>query len=111
LLILYATFSVAGTHDYFAWNRAKWQAAHDLVEVNHISPMEIDGGLEFNGWWGYDPQFRDSGGITFAGDMRHGNEYIIAMTWLPGYEVISRYSFQRWLPSGGGEIMVLRKVH
>ena len=111
IVLLYASFAVAGTHDYFAWNRAKWLAAHDLAEVAHVSPMDIDGGLEFNGWWGYDPQYRDVGGITLAGDMRHGNEYIIAMTYIPGYEVVSRYSFQRWLPAGGGEILVLRKVH
>lgn len=110
-VLLFAVFGIAGTHDYFDWNRARWQAAHDLVDVQGISPMEIDGGLEFNGWYGYDPKYRDSGGIVLLGDMRHNNEYVIAMQPLSNYEVLSRYSFQRWLPFGTGEIIVQHKVH
>jgi 4-amino-4-deoxy-L-arabinose transferase-like glycosyltransferase len=107
----FAVFAIAGTHDYFAWNRARWQAAHDLVDVQGVSAMEIDGGWEFNGWYSYEPQFRDVGGVSFAPSMRHGDEYILAMQPMSNYEVVSRYSFQRWLPWGGGEILVLREVH
>jgi hypothetical protein len=110
-IFMYAVFGVAGTHDYFDWNRARWQAVHDLVDVQSVSPMEVDGGLEFNGWYGYDPKYRDAGGITLAGDMRHNNEYVLSMQPLPDFEVLSRYSYQRWLPWGAGEIVVLHKVH
>lgn len=108
-LLLFATFAVAGTHDYFAWNRARWQAAKDLVEIKQISPLDIDGGLEFNGWYGYQPRYRHLGGVVMSTDMRHGDKYLLRMQPIGGYTAASRYAFQRWLPWGSGEIVVLEK--
>jgi 4-amino-4-deoxy-L-arabinose transferase-like glycosyltransferase len=51
LLILYSVFSISGTHEYIAWNRARWEALNYLMKEKDISPMEIDGGYEFNGWY------------------------------------------------------------
>lgn len=47
---LLALTSLAGTHEYLAWNRARWQVLGQLTEVRRIDPREIDGGIEFNGW-------------------------------------------------------------
>jgi hypothetical protein len=47
-----AWFSVAGVHDYFRWNDARWELARHaltLVEANNL-----DGGFEVNGWLNYD---------------------------------------------------------
>jgi hypothetical protein len=45
-----AALTVAATHDYLSWNRARWQALNDLMRYENVSPSEIDGGFEFNGW-------------------------------------------------------------
>ncbi len=54
-LLLYilasGVFSVAATHDYLAWNRARWRALDFLQSELKISPERIDGGFEFNGWY------------------------------------------------------------
>jgi hypothetical protein len=70
--------------------------------------MDIDGGLEFNGWWGYDPKFRSSID-RISTEMRHGDAYLLTMRNVDGYDVLSRYAFQRWLPGGSGEVVVLKK--
>jgi hypothetical protein len=46
-----AALAVAGTHDYLAWNRARWQATYDLVEKQGIPPKSIDGGFAMTGWY------------------------------------------------------------
>jgi hypothetical protein len=50
VLCLYVYFSVGASHDYMAWNRARWQALNDLTSKYNVSPTLIDGGYEFNGW-------------------------------------------------------------
>ena len=54
LTLAYGVFAVGATHDYLEWNRARWNAASDLLRRD-ISSKHINGGFEFNGWHGYDP--------------------------------------------------------
>ena len=49
LLLFMGIYSVGGTHDYLAWNKARWKAL-GFLENEHISPSKIDGGFEYNGW-------------------------------------------------------------
>jgi len=53
LIILMAIFSIISTHDYLAWNRARWQALHDLTVKENIPTTHIDGGFEFGGWYNF----------------------------------------------------------
>jgi hypothetical protein len=48
-VILYSTI---GTYNYLHWNRAKWNLANRLVNTG-ISPKDIEGGYEWNGWYVY----------------------------------------------------------
>ena len=57
LLALYAAFSVPATHDYLAWNRARWRATDFLMQAG-VTPRQIDGGYEFNGWYLYSPSYK-----------------------------------------------------
>jgi len=57
LVLVYATVAVAATHDYLAWNRARWMATRTLMEAG-VSPHQIDGGYEFNGWYLSDPNYQ-----------------------------------------------------
>jgi len=52
-LIVFGFFSITGTLDYLNWNNAKWEGTQYLLKEG-ISPNEIDGGFEFNGWYLYD---------------------------------------------------------
>lgn len=107
LLLPLGILAVAGTHDYLSWNRARWQALNELTKT--LSPMDIDGGLEFNGWYGYDPRFRESQSKSPNITMVHGRSYGVALNEIPGYSVEKRYPFDRWLPPGQGEIFVLKQ--
>jgi hypothetical protein len=107
LLAALLVFSIAGTRDYLSWNRARWQALHQLTDVDGVSPHRIDGGPEFNGprlySWDYRPQRGKS--WWWVDD----DEFIIAMGPVPGYSIHRRYPYSRWLPPGTGEIVVLHR--
>ncbi len=108
-LILLAAYGVAGTHDYLAWNRARWQALRQL-ETQGIAARQIDGGLEFNA-----PLFYVEGR---SGRGRSGrswwwvadDEYMITMGPVPGYDVAQRVPYPRWLPPGDAAMTVLHRT-
>lgn len=51
MLVLVVAFAVeaAATHDYFAWNRARWDAIRD-AEARGATASTLDGGFEYNGY-------------------------------------------------------------
>jgi len=45
-----AIFSIALMHDWLSWNEARWTLGKKAV-ASGIHPWEIEGGLEWNGWY------------------------------------------------------------
>lgn len=107
-LALYGVFAVAGTHDYLAWNRARWQAVNDLTQREHVSYRNMDGGFEFNGWYGYDPKYREKDAKSWWWVDR--DDYLISFGAVPGYVEAGRYPFERWIPLEQGSILVLKRA-
>jgi len=111
VLVVLALFSVGATRDYLAWNRARWAAADELIRQQNVPASQIDGGFEFNGWYGYDaahPRGLPEDGPTSWWWVKDA-EYVIAMGPIPGYRTVSQYDFSRLIPPGHGAIVVLRK--
>lgn len=101
-------FAVVGTHDYFAWNRARWEALHWLTDEQKIPPTSIDGGFEFNGWYTYDPTYKQEKGKSWWWVVR--DDYLIAFGPVPGFKEIRRFGYRAWFHGGDRDICVLRKV-
>jgi hypothetical protein len=106
IIAVFVLFTVAGTHDYLAWNKARWKALDYLVEERQIFPRRIDGGFEFNGWH----QNPDSPTKPIREWWVYEDDYIISFGPVPGYEEVKSYSYSRWLPIGRGNIVILRKA-
>lgn len=109
LLLVYGTFSVAATHDYLSWNRARWKALHYLTEEAQISYNNIDGGFEFNGWYEPDPAGRKKAEKSWNWLFRKFDytDYVLSFQPIKGFREIARYPFKRWLPLGKGYIYIL----
>lgn len=90
LVAVIAIFAVAGTRDYLAWNRARWQAIDYLLTEVGVPPLQIDGGYEFNG-----PR------RTIAEWERAAAPYRIAMTRLPQHRELRAFPFARLLGPDG----------
>lgn len=105
LTLAFGAFSVGATHDYLAWNRARWNAGRDLLRQG-VSSKHINGGFEFNGWYGYNPS-RPLESLESL--WTHGDEYLISFGPVNGYSEVRRYPYRRWMPWGQGRVVVLRR--
>jgi 4-amino-4-deoxy-L-arabinose transferase-like glycosyltransferase len=110
MLICYGAFTVAGTHDSLTWNRLRWQTLHTLMEEKEISPHQIDGGFEFNGWYLYDDKYEYDPTFEKSWYWVDGDDYVVSFNSLVGYKELERYPFSRWLPWGQESILVLRRT-
>ncbi len=108
IITIYGLFALGGTHDYLAWNRARWQAIADLMEKDGISFKKIDGGFEFNGWYAYDAKYHISPSKSWW--WVDNDDYVISFGPILGYREMRRYPFKRWIPPEGGNIFVLQRL-
>jgi Dolichyl-phosphate-mannose-protein mannosyltransferase len=99
--------SVGLTHDYLAWNRARWTALTALTGSGGVSPRQIDGGYEFNGLMLYDPHHAKSLDKSYWWVV--DDEYILASGPLPGYREVGRQPVDSWLPISVSSVITLRR--
>jgi hypothetical protein len=112
-----ALYGVAGTHDYMAWNRARWSLL-EAAEARGATARQIDGGFEYNAtrlaaelrtapsdeqarsgqpasvkswWWVVD------------------DEWIVAFGPLDGYSEADSREFRRWLPPRTERVLLLHR--
>jgi hypothetical protein len=102
-----AIFGVAAGHDYFAWNRSRWAAVDYLMVKQGVPPSLIDGGFEFNGWYGYDPAYRERPGLSWW--WVHDDAFLLAFGPVDGYVEVTRFPYTRLLPPGDGAVIVLQR--
>lgn len=97
-------FGIAGAHDYFRWNDARWRAV-DLAQANGARPDMIDGGYEVNGWLNYDAAMSGSRPEGCRGSCRclpraffcTDDTYMISMEVPPGRTVVATLPVSWWL--------------
>jgi hypothetical protein len=108
LLAGLAAFAVFGTKDYLARNRARWMALNDLLASGQVTPADVDGGFEFNGWYLYDPGYKEDPAKSWYWVQR--DTYLLAFGETPGWRTLKEYSYPHWLPPYAGRILVLKKA-
>jgi hypothetical protein len=118
LLAALSLYAVAGTHDWLAWNRARWSLLTGL-EASGVPADRIDGGFEYNAerlaarlatspsdaearrgqaatskswWWVVD------------------DEWVVAFGQLDGYGEASSQAWSRWLPPRPERMVLLRRT-
>lgn len=105
--LLLALFALLGTHDYLAWNRARY-AGLERLATQDVQPEQIDGGFEFNGFYRAGPMGKRSGqqkSWWFVGD----DEWAVSMHENYGYDLMFAMPYRRWLPPRLDSIWVNRR--
>lgn len=105
-LLFIAGFTLTGTHDYFSWNRARWQAIDYLTKDKNQKPNQIDGGFEYNGWHRPGPFGHRSGKSWWWVDQE---DYIVTFGGMEGFTKEKDFPYVRWLPPGVDSVYVLKK--
>jgi hypothetical protein len=103
-LVLY---SVLGTHDYLAWNRARWQALTELERSGAADFRVVDGGFEYNGLRGYDGRYKPPPEKTWW--WVRDDPYIVSFGPIAGYEPVKRYECPNTLPPGLRTVYLLHR--
>lgn len=108
-ILLVTGISAAATHDYFAWNRVRWEAIRHAESIG-ITADKLDGGFEYNGFYGYETRERASiSGKSWWWVV--DDEYVVAFSLVPGYEVAATFPVRGWLPRTPTHIILLRRPH
>lgn len=107
LTLAYGTFSVATTHDYLAWNRVRWDALNKGLAERRFTPKNMDGGFEFGGWYSYDSKYKAQPGKSWWWVDR--DDFAVAFGPIDGYQIYERHPFDRWMPIGVKEVLILKR--
>jgi hypothetical protein len=107
--------SILITHDYLSWNRVRWEALNGLVIEKGISPKNIDGGYEFNGWFLYDKNdkyansFKPKPYSNKSWWYVHDDKYILSIGHIQGYKIYKEYSVPVMLPISINKMYLLER--
>ncbi len=107
LTVAYGAFSVATTHDYLAWNRVRWDALHKGLSERRFTTKNMDGGFEFGGWYSYDSKYKAQPGKSWWWVDR--DDFAVAFGPIEGYQIYERHPFDRWMPVGVQEVLILKR--
>jgi hypothetical protein len=118
LAIALAWCAIAGTHDYMAWNRARF-AMLDALESEGVEPTSIDGGMEYNAWrlaarLGTWPTTADV--VPGQPSTRRSwwwvvdDRFVVSFRPLPGYRPKAQRTYRRWLVPGHGQVLLLERA-
>jgi hypothetical protein len=107
LLVCLSVFSVLATRDYLAWNRVRWLALNELTSNAGVSAEHVDGGLEFNGYYLYDPAYQPQ--ADKSGWWVRDDSFLLSFAEMPGWRCEKEYRYHHWLPPYTGRVLVLKK--
>jgi len=99
--------SAIATRDYFAWNRARWDAIRTAERLG-ANEDTIDGGYEYNALRRFErrvPRVPPGKSWWFVADDR----YVVAFTAVPGYDVVETWKVRTLLPRTPKEVKLLRR--
>ncbi len=96
------------THDYFAWNRARWDAIH-AAEGLGATPATLDGGFEYNAYYRFElrPHERRPGKSWWWVE---DDRYVVAFSVVPGYVERAQFPVRRWLPRTPPVVRLLERM-
>jgi hypothetical protein len=118
LTLVMTWYSVAGTHDYLAWNRARHDGLGRLAEAS-VPPEQIDGGMEYNGWllaaklgtWPTAEGARPGQPATDRSWWWVVDDRYVASFWpLVGYRIKYEIPYTRWLGSRTGAVLIQERI-
>jgi hypothetical protein len=128
MLVLFAGYAIAITHDLFAVYRARLSAINQIIAAG-VPPNQINGGFEFNGWQEilltgrlsdprlpgtrpWRPPLQSDACAPFMGLETPHLERRYALAWDPavcdGRTNFPPVDYRTWLPPREGQIYIVR---
>jgi len=110
LLGCYGGMSAVATHDYFAWNRARWEAIEFATQSLGANSRTLDGGFEYNGFFNFE-RMRLSGSRQGKSPWWvEDDRYQVAFSGRAGYQVVKTFPVDAWLSRTPARVLLIRRV-
>jgi hypothetical protein len=110
LVSCYGVMSAVATHDYFAWNRARWAAITFATQALGANPRTLDGGFEYNGLFNFE-RMRLSGSRPGKSPWWVEDDYYqVAFSARTGYQVVVTFYVDAWLSRTPPKVLLLRRA-
>jgi hypothetical protein len=114
MLAAFAFCSLGLMHDWLVWNSARWHLGRAAVDEG-ISPADIEGGLEWDGWWTSVPRHpvplptpRLASPYIHQSFPEITGQYALSFSPLPHSRVVKSEVYRLWLNPGTWEFYLLR---
>jgi len=106
----YGTLSAVATHDYFAWNRARWEAISFATHYSGANPRTLDGGFEYNGFFNFESMRVTGSRQGKSPWWVEDDRYLVAFSGRAGYEVVETFPVDAWLSRAPARVLLLRRI-
>jgi hypothetical protein len=97
LLLGVGVLGAVATHDYFAWNRARWQAISYAEHFLGVSADNLDGGFEYNGFYNFEKIKVPGGSDGKQWWWVIDDQYLVTFSPRVGYSEKKRFPVARYL--------------
>lgn len=102
--------SAVATHDYFAWNRARWDAIAFATRQLGANPRSLDGGFEYNGFFNFERMRLSGSGPGKSPWWVEDDRYQVAFSGRAGYQVVKIFPVDAWLSRTPARVLLIRRV-
>ena len=114
MLALTGLVSVGLIHDWLAWNSARWEVGRRAL-VRGIDPWDIEGGVEWNGWFAVEQRPGRPVGVRRGPTLRFTRDwfphvtgrYALAFSQPPGTLRRDSEPYSLWLLPGRREFVLI----
>ncbi len=106
LLVLFASYSVLGTHYYLSWNRVRWQAMDYLIQEKKTTPAHIDAGFEVNAWLEAGPVNGEKQ-TDISWWFVTEDDYVLGFGSLPDFKVEKTFPIKAYWPFNNHDLFIL----
>ena len=106
VLIAVAIFGTLSVREYFAWNRARWEAYNSL-RAGGAPVTAIDGGSEPTNLYEVSKMNRDEARKRTM--FRPPRTYVITFGPMPGHVVVARFPFEGWFGLHRGDVFIVKR--
>jgi 4-amino-4-deoxy-L-arabinose transferase-like glycosyltransferase len=114
--IVFGVVSVGLMHDWLAWNAARWELGRRAVERGHINPLDIEGGVEWDGAWAIRADASPRRGprwpvLSFTENWfpLTSGHYILSFSELRGTRRVDTEPYALWLSPGARRFFLLEQ--
>jgi 4-amino-4-deoxy-L-arabinose transferase-like glycosyltransferase len=103
VMLVFLTFSVLGTKDYFTMNRLRWDIYYATRQAHRLHVSEVNAGFEINCW--EDGHYNHW--LTFLEPKKY--PYLIQYNAVEGFTEMKAYPFKRWLSNSVDTLKLYRR--